>query len=81
MYLHIGKDCVINNNDIIGLFNLDYIGNTKEYRSMKTYLQENKMLEDISNNQEKTFILLEKNKKINAYISNISASSIRKRKM
>ncbi len=81
MYLHIGKDCVINNNDIIGLFNLDYIGNTKEYRSMKKYLQENKVLEDISNNQEKTFILLENNKKINAYISNISASSIRKRKM
>lgn len=81
MYLHIGKDCVINNNDIIGLFNLDYIGNTKEYRSMKKYLQENKLLEDISNNQEKTFILLENNKKINAYISNISASSIRKRKM
>mgnify|MGYP003297467558 CR=1 FL=1 len=81
MYLHIGKDCVINSNDIIGLFNLDYIGNTKEYRNMKAYLQENKMLEDISNNQEKTFILLENNKKINAYILNISVSSIRKRKM
>lgn len=81
MYLHIGKDCVINNNDIIGIFTIDYIGNTKEYRNMKNHLEENKCFEDISNNQEKTFILLEKNKKIKAYISNISVSSIKKRKM
>lgn len=81
MYLHIGKDCVINNKDIIGLFNLDYIGNTKEYRNMRKFLEEKNKLHDISNTQEKTFILLENNKNINAYISNISASSISKRKM
>lgn len=81
MYLHIGKDCVINNNDIIGLFNIDYIGNTKEYRNMRKFLEQNNNLQDISNNQEKTFILLENNKKIKAYISNIGANSISKRKM
>ena len=34
MYLHIGKEYVINNNDIIGIFNLEYIQNTKEYKRM-----------------------------------------------
>ena len=34
MYLHIGKDLIIKNHDIIGIFNIDYIKNTKEYKSM-----------------------------------------------
>ncbi len=78
MYLHIGKDCVINNKDVIGFFNLDYIGNTKEYKNMKNYLQENNELQYISGEQEKTFILIENNKKVNAYITGLSVSSVKK---
>ena len=39
MYLHIGKEYVINNNDIIGIFNLEYIQNTKEYKKMYEQLE------------------------------------------
>lgn len=34
MYLHIGKDFVINNNTIIGIFNLNYIRNTREFKNL-----------------------------------------------
>lgn len=78
MYLHIGKDCVINNKDVIGIFNLDYIGNTKEYRNMKQFLEENNKLQRISGEQEKTFILLENNKNQKAYITGLSVSSVKK---
>jgi len=66
--------------DIIGIFNLDYIGNTKEYRNLKSYLEENKNLKVITPNLGKTFILTEASGKSKAYITNIGASTIGKRK-
>lgn len=81
MYLHIGKDFIINNKDIIGIFNIDYIKNTKEYKSLYNCLLEKKAIINISENQNKTFILLEKDNKIKGYITNIGANTIGKRKM
>ena len=40
MYLHIGKDFVIKKKDIIGIFNIEYVKNTKEYKSMYASLEE-----------------------------------------
>ena len=71
MYLHIGKDIIINNEDIIGIFNIDYVKNTKEYKKMIECLKENGDLINISDNQNKTFILTEKNPLIKGYITNI----------
>ena len=81
MYLHIGKDFVINKKDIIGIFNIDYIKNTKEYKSMYKSLEEKKDLINVSDKQDKTFILLENNQKIKGYITNIGSNTIGKRKM
>ena len=81
MYLHIGKDCVINNKDIIGIFNIDYIKNTKEYRGLYKKLEENNNIIDISENQNKSFILIKNDKKIKGYITNISTNTIGKRNM
>lgn len=80
MYIHIGKDLVIKEEDIIGIFNLDYIGNTKEYRKFKSNLEEQKLLKIITPNLGKTFILTESQGKSKAYITNIGASTIGKRK-
>ena len=55
MYIHIGKDLVMKEEDIIGIFNLDYIGNTKEYRNFKSNLEEQKLLKTITPNLGKTF--------------------------
>ena len=81
MYLHIGKDCVINNKDIIGIFNIDYIKNTKEYKGLYKKLEENNNIIDISENQNKSFILIKNNTKIKGYITNISTNTNGKRNM
>lgn len=80
MYIHIGKDLVIREEDIIGIFNLDYIGNTKEYKKLKSNLEEQKLFKIITPNLGKTFILTESQGKSKAYITNIGASTIGKRK-
>ena len=34
MYLHIGKNCVINDKDIIGIFDIEGLQNTDEYHNL-----------------------------------------------
>jgi hypothetical protein len=81
MYLHIGKEYVINNNDIIGIFNLDYIKNTKEYKKMYEEMESNKKIVNVSNGQTiKTFILTEKDNIKKGYLTNIGTNTILKRK-
>jgi hypothetical protein len=81
MYLHIGKEYVINNNDIIGIFNLDYIKNTKEYKKMYEEMESNKKIVNVSNGQTiKTFILTEKDSVKKGYLTNIGTNTILKRK-
>ena len=70
MYLHIGKDYIINNKDIIGIFNIDFVKNTKEYKSMLEKLK-----------SDGNFILTEKDSVVKGYITNIGTTTIGKRKM
>ena len=79
MFINIGKDSIIRTKDIVGIFNLDYIRNTKEYRNFLSNLQENKEIVKMSD-QEKTFILTQNAKGTKGYITNVSASTIGKRK-
>lgn len=79
MYLYIGNEKLIHNEDIIGIFNIPYIQNTKEYKSMYKNLDENKNIIDLSNGDGKSFILTEKNKNKKGYLAKIGASTIMKR--
>lgn len=81
MYLHIGKDFVINNKNIIGIFNIDYVKNTKEFKSLYEKLEKENNIIKISEEQNKSFILVEENKKIKGYVTNIGTNTIMKRKM
>lgn len=80
MYLHIGSGLVLNDNDIIAIFNIDYIKNTKEYKSFYQKLFDEKSIVDISCGKQKSLILVNKNDKIQAYVSNIGSNTIGKRK-
>lgn len=79
MYLHIGKDFILNSKHIIAIFNIDYVKNTKEYKDLYKSLEENKSIINICNDKQKSFILIEKNKIKKAYITNISVNTILKR--
>lgn len=76
MYLHIGKDYIIEDKNIIGIFNIETIKKNKEYSEFLENIKND--LIDISNGEQKTLLLIkDKNKK--GYITNISSTTLRKR--
>lgn len=77
MYLHIGKECILNNNELIGIFNIEALEKMNSY----DYILENmaEKVIDISSGKPKSLILVCKNNKNIAYISNILSSTIGKR--
>ncbi len=74
MYLHIGKDYILNNNDIIGIFNINTLKKSNSYDYILENLSEKVI--DISGGKPKSLILVSKNNKNIAYISNILSSTI-----
>lgn len=81
MYLHIYKDCVINNKEIIGIFNINNIKKSKINIEFLEELNKNNNIKNISENQEKILILTNKSNKTNGYISNLTINTIKKRMM
>ena len=81
MYLHIYKDCVINNKEIIGIFNINNIKESKINIEFLEELNKNNNIKNISENQEKILILTNKSNKTNGYISNLTINTIKKRMM
>lgn len=78
MYLHIGKDYVINKNNIIGIFNIETIGRSEEYNNFYESIKND--LIDISDENKKTIILV-KDKNIKGYITNISSVTLKNRNL
>ena len=79
MYLHICKNIIIRSEDIIGIFDIETMKNTEEYKKIYAKLEEEKVIIDISEGVQKTLILIKKDKKNKAYISNISVATLEKR--
>ena len=79
MFVHIGNNIILKQEDIIGIFNIKAIKNTNEYIKIINNLKENNKLIKIENTEEKTLIITEKNKIIKGYITNISSVTIEKR--
>ena len=79
MFVHIGNNIILKQEDIIGIYNIKAIKNTNEYIKIINNLKENNKLIKIENTEEKTLIITEKNKIIKGYITNISSVTIEKR--
>ena len=79
MFVHIGNNIILKQEDIIGIFNIRAIKNTNEYIKIINNLKENNKLIKIENTEENTLIITEKNKNIKGYITNISSVTIEKR--
>ena len=79
MYIHIGKDFIINSKNIIAIFNIDYVKNTKEYKAMYKSLEEAGNIVFVSDKKGMSFILTEENNIKKAYITNIGVNTIAKR--
>ena len=79
MYLHIGKDIVLKKEEIIGIFNVESILETKEFNVIVESLKEQNRIIDISKGDPKTLILYKKQYNLCGIISNVSSNSIGKK--
>ena len=79
MYVHIGKDVVINSDNIISILDIESLEKNKKLENILQNLKISDNIIDISDNNKKSLIILEKNNKIIGYITNISSSTIAKR--
>lgn len=78
MYLHIGNDILIKKENIIAIFNLEKINLNKEFEEfLESITIENK--NDIEKEKKKSIIIIEENKKVKGYYSNISSVTLQKR--
>lgn len=79
MYLHIGKEIILKKSEVIGIFNIESINETKEYEAIIEKLKTENRLKDISNEEPKTLVLYKKKENLYGVISNVSSNSLGKR--
>ena len=79
MYVHIGKDVVINSNDIIAILDIESLEKKKNLEEVLQNLKISDNIIDVSEKNKKSLIVLEKNNKVLGYITNISSNTIAKR--
>ena len=76
MYLHIGKDCIVNLNDIVGIFDIESLKMSNYYSRFLKNIDNVKYLTD---GNGKTLILTVENGYNKAYVSNILSTTIASR--
>ncbi len=79
MYLHIGGDMSVSLKEIIGIFDIDNTTRSRETRNFLKIAEVKKMIITISNEIPKSFVVVNKNKRVIVYLSPISTSTLLKR--
>ena len=79
MYIHLGQETVVKEDDIIGIFDLDSTTISKHSRKFLNCSEKRKEIINVSFELPKSFILCERNKKTKVYISQISSTTLLKR--
>ena len=79
MYVHIGKDVIINSENIIAIFDIKTLEKKNSLENICKKLKIGDNIIDVSEDNKKTFILVNENNKAKGYISNISSVTLGKR--
>ena len=79
MYVHIGKDIVINSEDVIAILDIDSLIKKKNLKEVLQNLKISDNIIDVSEENKKSLIIIQKNGKNFGYITNISTTTIAKR--
>ena len=79
MYVHIGKDMVIESENIIAILDVESLIKKKNLEEVLQNLKISDNIIDVSEKNKKSLIVLEKNNKVLGYITNISSNTIAKR--
>jgi len=79
MFLHIGKDKVIEKKDLICILDIESLKINDKINNIIQKLEKEKNIIDISDDNRKTLILINENSSLKGYISNISSTTLGKR--
>ncbi len=80
MFLHLGQDTVIRQDEIIGIFDLDNTTVSKRTRDFLARKEKEGRVINVSYELPKSFVVCEnKDKEITVYITQISTSTLIKR--
>lgn len=79
MFLHIGNNIILDEKDIIGIYNIESIRDTEEYKNLIESLKRTNNLVMQAEGDAKSLIMTKDNDKILGYETNISSITIAKR--
>ncbi len=80
MFIHLGQDTVVNDKEIIGIFDIENTTVSKSTRNFLNFSEKRKEVFNVSYEMPKSFIVCSKGKKDKkVYISQISSSTLYKR--
>lgn len=80
MYIHLGQDIIINDKELIGIFDIDKCSISKITRDYLSKAQKTKKIVNVSYEIPKSFVVCKDKKGIvKVYISPISCSTLKKR--
>ena len=79
MYVHLGVDSLVKEENIIGIFDLDSTTISKHTRKFLNIAEKEKKVINVSFELPKSFVLCGNKKKNNVYISQLSSATLYKR--
>ena len=79
IFLHLGKDCIVKQEDIIGIFDLDTTTVSKISRDFLKFSEKRKQTVNVSFELPKSFVITCENGEMKVYISQLSPATLEKR--
>lgn len=80
MFIHLGQDTVVNDKEIVGIFDIENTTISKNTRKFLNFSEKRREVFNVSYEMPKSFIVCSRNKKDKkVYISQISSSTLQKR--
>ena len=79
MYIHLGRDYVLNDRDIIGIFDLETFKNSRPRGEFLNYAQKNGAVVSLSDELPQCYVLADGGLVDAVYLSELSSAAMRRR--
>ncbi|MCX7715067.1 MAG: DUF370 domain-containing protein [Clostridia bacterium] len=79
MFLHLGRDVLVNTKNVVAIFDMDNTTISKASRKFLSEAQQNGAVVNVSDELPKTYIVTNTNNTTKVYISSISSATLLKR--
>ena len=79
MYVHIGNNCVINENEIVGVFDIENTTVSKKSREFLNFAEKSKKIINVSTDIPRSFVVCFRKSETFVFLSQLTAVTILKR--